>query len=260
MFLSFWLNNYGASLIDVKEAVVNDPAIKTVVDTRAPGKNYRIEVSIPVHVGIPPEGRVLTIRTNDPDKPVLTAKIMPQAQQPSPTTHAPEDMASRPTPPPPAETLLGKAVPTFKLKTIDGQEVSSDLKGKVTVLNFVSPLCPWCRKQIPEVEKIRAQYQSKGVRFVNVVNPNPTMQRVYTDAELAGAFGEMGSKLEVAPDVESKVGLLFSARSYPTLFVVDKEGKIASVDIGFNKVGLLQSQIEAALAGKPVPTGTQPTN
>jgi thiol-disulfide isomerase/thioredoxin len=259
----FWLNNYGASLVQVNQATVNDPGLTALVEERAPGKNYRIEVRVPINQGIPAEGRTLTVKTNDPEKPVLTARILPQIAPPVQTAKNTTTQPAR-TPPKPAESMLNQPAPTFSLKTTENRSLATDdLKGKITVLNFISTTCPWCRKQMPEVEKIRAVYQEKGVRFVNVVNPMKRVDKnnagqVYSNTELVEALKPMNSNLEVAPDHGMQAGRAFNATSYPSLFVIGKDAKIAAVDIGFNKVGQIAGQLDALLAGKPVPSASQP--
>ncbi|MFQ5590997.1 MAG: peroxiredoxin family protein [Phycisphaerae bacterium] len=64
--------------------------------------------------------------------------------------------------------MVGKPAPKFAAaKTIDGKELSNEtLKGSITVLDFFAGNCPHCNKQLPRVEKIRQEYEAKGVRFV----------------------------------------------------------------------------------------------
>jgi hypothetical protein len=107
---------------------------------------------------------------------------------------------------------------------------------------------------LPEVEAVRAVYQAKGVRFVNVVNGNPTTKREFTDAEITQTLNSLNSKSEVAVDRDRKAGLAFHATSYPTMFVVSAEARIVAVNVGYRKTGLLKEQLDALLAGKPVPT------
>ena len=54
------------------------------------------------------------------------------------------------------------------LDTLEGKKVASADFGKnvATVLNFVAPNCGYCKKQLPTVEKIREEYEKKGVRFL----------------------------------------------------------------------------------------------
>lgn len=131
----------------------------------------------------------------------------------------------------PAEEMQGQAAPSFSLTTLGGKTVSSDDFGKhpAMVLNFVAPNCGFCKRQIPNIEKIRAEYEAKGVRFVNV---SQTMRQEFTPEQAAEVFKGAGSNLELAIDKGNAVGREFKATSYPTMMVVDKSGKVAHVNIG----------------------------
>jgi peroxiredoxin len=58
--------------------------------------------------------------------------------------------------------------PTFSVKTLDGGTVSSsDLKGKVVVLNFWFIGCAVCRAQKPKLNELKAKFRSEdGVVFI----------------------------------------------------------------------------------------------
>jgi thiol-disulfide isomerase/thioredoxin len=257
--LQFWLNNYGASLVNVKQATVDDSNIKATVESRSPGKAFRIQVDVPAGAVIPAEGRVLTVETDDPEMPKLQARIFPPpGQNPAPANMAAQTQPAKPRIRP-SELLVGRPAPAFSLNTFDSKSLgTADLEGKITVLNFVSPACGYCKRQIPELEKIRASYQEKGIRFVNVVNMNPSGKREYSDTEVTQLMTTLGSHLEVAADTQPGAGRMFQVDGYPTCVVVGKDAKIASVNIGSNKVQLVPGHLDALLAGKSLPAASQP--
>ncbi|MGB2986115.1 MAG: TlpA disulfide reductase family protein, partial [Phycisphaerae bacterium] len=134
----------------------------------------------------------------------------------------------------PAEDMAGKPAPAFSLKTADGKTFSNAALASypATVLNFVAPNCGFSKRQVTKVETVRAEYEQKGVRFVNV---NQTFRKPYSAEEALEVFKGVGSNLELVYDDEANtVGNTFKATGYPTMFVVDKEGKIAHVNIGAN--------------------------
>jgi peroxiredoxin len=153
----------------------------------------------------------------------------------------------------PAEDLVGKPAPAFSVKTVDGKTVSNgDFKDHpATVLNFIAPNCGYCKRQLPNVEKVRAEYQAKGVRFVNVVQK---MRKDFSNEEILGVMKGAGSQLEVSTSDfgDNKVGGQFKAVSFPTLFVVNREGKIANVNVGAkqNLDSLLKGQLDVLLKSK----------
>ncbi len=248
--LIFTLANYGSKPVKITEANVDDSAITTILHPVNEGKNWRVEVRIPMSVVVPKDGRTLTVKTDDPEKPTLTGRIFPITPQPNlaqRTNVANPALQKRP-----AEYMLGQPVPSFSLTTFKGDKLSNEeLRGKITVLNFISPVCPWCKKQVPEVEKVREKYQDKGVRFVNVINPNPTGKKEFSQDEITKILTTLNSRLEVAADSHG-VRASFRATTYPTMFVVGKDAKIAAVDIGSGKAASLPAQLDALLAGKPI--------
>jgi hypothetical protein len=107
--------------------------------------------------------------------------------------------------------------------------------------------------QLPTVEKVRKEYESTGVRFVTVAQK---MRKDYTNDEIVDVMKKAGANLELATSdfATKKMGGQFKAVSFPTMFVVNREGKIAYVNIGAkqNLESLLKGQLDGLIKGKPV--------
>ena len=118
------------------------------------------------------------------------------------------------------------------------------------VLNFVAPNCGFCKKQVPNLDKVRAEYEAKGIRFVNVVQRMGTKD--FEPAEAVDIFKQAGSNLELAKDTGNEIGLLFKATSYPTMVIVGKDGKIEHVNVGAKPdiEQVVKSQLDALIAKK----------
>jgi len=189
-------------------------------------------------------------------KPIPQVVAAPPAQ---PSAVDQPTAPSQPAQPPqrPAMQLVGQPAPAFSIDTLDGKKVSSDdfKNHPATVLNFVAPNCGFCKKQLPNVESIRAEYEAKGVRFVNIAQKMGTKE--FTTEEMVDVFKGVGSRLELAKDSEDKIGQMFKAVSYPTMIVVNKDGKIEHVNIGAPQDidKSLKTQLDGLIAGK-TPGGT----
>jgi len=150
----------------------------------------------------------------------------------------------------PAMALEGKPSPTFSIKTKDGKLVANSefAKYPATVLNFIAPNCGFCKRQVPNVEKVRAEYEAKGIRFVNIAL---TMHKEYSLEDASIVYKGLGSHLEFAHDPKNVIGGKFKAVSFPTMIVVDKKGKIAHVNIGAKKdiIDVLKGQLDALMKG-----------
>lgn len=146
--------------------------------------------------------------------------------------------------------MVGKEAPAFSLATRDGDPISNVefSRSRATVLNFFAPNCGFCKRQIPKLETVRSEFEAKGVRFVNI---SETMRKVYTNDEVVAVIKSLGVRLELAHDPGNKVGRLFKAVSYPTMFVVGPDGKIKHVNIGAtaNIDATLKSQLGGILGG-----------
>lgn len=271
--------NYGKNPVKVLEASVDDPAVTVNVSERKVGESYTVQVQMPAGYQPPATGKSITLKTDDTEQPTITVPIQGSAlvRQPQKITGAVQAGKLEPTPAPspapapapaPAPTpaltpppvpvvrpVVPIAAPAFKLTTIDGKEITNEsLKGSVTVLDFFAVNCGFCKKQIPRVEPIRAEYADKGVRFINVSQKMGSKE--YTQDEVVDTMKQLGFRGEVALDHTNTVGQAFQASGFPTMVILDKEGKVAVTNVG--NIGDLEDrmkkQLDALIAGKPIPS------
>ena len=238
--------NYGSNPVKVLAATADDENITLAVKERTEGKAYTINIETPAGWTPPAGGRTITLKTDDPDKPTITIPVTTVAARRAPKKAVAK--AKRP-----AEQMVGKAAPGFSVKTTEDKTITTaDLTGKVTVLDFFAVNCGHCKKQIPRLETVRKDFESKGVRFIAV---SQTMRKPYSDEDVKKKINDLGFKGELVIDPGNTAGPLYKATSFPTMVVVGKDGKIAAVNIG--NVGDLESrmksQLDALLAGKPIP-------
>ena len=188
---------------------------------------------------------------------LLAGKPIPAALLPQANAPAARGSELRAT-----ETLVGLSTPAFKATTESDKPIANnDLGGaSVAVLDFFSPRCSFCRKQMPIVDEIRAAYESKGARFIYVSQKMRTPQDPTKD-ECTKMMQEIGIKGgELAMDPGNKIGELFKVDGYPTMVILDKSGKVAAVSIGARPdlAERMKGQLDALLAGKPIPAALLP--
>ncbi len=235
-------SNYGSSPAKVLSATIDDPKVTVTVAERKPGKNYDLRVEFPAAYQPPATGRTLTIKTDDKEFPELKVPIRgSRARQANAKKR-------------PAELLVGKPAPKFDGMTTGEKPLSNaTVKEAITVLDFFAVNCGYCSKQIPRMEKIRQDYEAKGVRFVAVAE---TMRnKKYTLEQVQEKIKTLGFRGELAYDPDNKIGPPFKATSFPTMMILGKNGKVAAANIG-NLADLetrMKGQLDALIAGKPVP-------
>jgi thiol-disulfide isomerase/thioredoxin len=196
------------------------------------GKNGKVQA---VHVGNVGD---LETKLKSQLEDLIAGKELAATPAPSAAPAAPKKR--------PAEELVGQPAPEFALTTMDGKAIASAdfSKHPATVLNFVAPNCGFCKKQVPNVDKVRAEFEAKGVRFVNVAEKMGAKE--FPNEEIIKIFKDAGSNLEMAKDDGNQVGQKYKATSFPTMVVVGKDGKVANVFVGAKPdiETLLKTQLE----------------
>jgi thiol-disulfide isomerase/thioredoxin len=247
--------NYGKDPVKVLEATVDDPTVTVNVAERKAGENYTIQVQMPAGYTPPSTGRTITLKTDDKEKPTITVPIQGTAAQPTPEKTAEKTTTTKPEAP---KSLVAKPAPPFKLTTIDGKEVSNEsVKGSVAVLNFFAPNCGFCKKQIPRLETVRAEYaESLSASSTSARNGRQGIHAGRSRDHDEGAAFPWRTPLNHTNDV----GQLFQASGFPTMVVLDKEGKVAVTNVG--NLGDLEErmkkQLNALIDGKPIPADAMP--
>jgi len=157
--------------------------------------------------------------------------------------------------PNPADELLGKPAPEFKLPLLSGGTVDlAKLKGKVVILDFWATWCGPCRKGLPALADLAKQYGSKGL-LVYAVNLRERPEQIRS------FLTKLKLELPVALDEDATVADRYKVSGIPQTVLVDAQGVVQAVHVGYYsgvKRKLLK-QVEALLAGKKL-VDTGPTS
>jgi len=148
--------------------------------------------------------------------------------------------------------LVGRMAPDFQLNDLQGMPVRlSDLRGKIVVLDFWSIKCPPCVAGLPILAKITSDREAEGVVFYAINSPDST------DA-IKTFLKNKGLSFLTLLDPNELVRKLFHVDGIPVTFVVDKSGKIQSVDLGYNleRESKLSDKLDTLLAGKSLLSGS----
>jgi len=164
---------------------------------------------------------------------------------------------------------VGQPAPDFTLPDLDGHAHRlSDLRGKIVVLEWFNPGCPYVQASHTRGSLVGAadRQQRAGVVWLAVNSAAPGKQGygIESNREAAKAWG---IDHPVLLDESGSVGKAYGATNTPHLFVVAKDGKLVykgAVDNspdgerGSPQGGALVEYVPAALedlaAGRPVRT------
>lgn len=136
------------------------------------------------------------------------------------------------------------AVPDATFTLLSGQKISTtDLKGKVYLINFWATSCVTCVKEMPQMVDTYKQYKDKGLDFVAVaMNYDPPMY-------VANYAKTRELPFKVAMDSDGAAAKAFgNVQLTPTTFVVDKNGKILKRYVGEPEWDALHKLLDGALA------------
>ncbi len=123
----------------------------------------------------------------------------------------------------------GKTSPTFTYENHKGGKTSlTDLKGKVVYVDVWATWCGPCKREIPFLKEVEAEYHGKNVAFVSisidVKRDYDTWRQMVTDKELGGI------QLMADSDWKSKFVTDYGIKGIPRFILIDTEGKIINSD------------------------------
>lgn len=100
-----------------------------------------------------------------------------------------------------------------------------DMKGKIVLLNFWATWCPPCRLEMPSIEVLwkKANTLPFTVMAVSVGEEKSTVDEFITQQKYS---------FPIYLDPSGALGSAFNARSIPTTYVVNKEGKVIAGIVG----------------------------
>jgi peroxiredoxin len=110
---------------------------------------------------------------------------------------------------------IGESAPAFKLKTIDGTDISSDLlKGRKTMLVFWSLTCPHCQAMMGELESWEKSRSDSEPSLL-----------VFSDGD-PDEFASVGLRAPIVLDKGYKTAAKFGMSGTPSAVLVDDNGTI----------------------------------
>lgn len=146
-----------------------------------------------------------------------------------------------------------KAAPDFSLKDADGRTVRlSDYRGKVVLINFWATWCGPCKIEIPWFIELEQTHKDRGFAVLGI-----SMDEDGWDV-VKPFLSRMKVNYRTLMGNDTVADLFGGVNSLPTSFIIDREGKVASVHVGLVSKSDYQNEIEELLAA-PAPVSTSAT-
>lgn len=121
--------------------------------------------------------------------------------------------------------LIGKPAPYFKAPTLENVNNSfstTDMKGKVWLLNVWASWCSACRDEHP----VLLEMSSQGLPLYGLDYKD-------TNLEAQNVLDRMGDPyIQTATDMTGKIGIDYGVYGVPETYVIDKAGVIRYKQIG----------------------------
>ncbi len=124
---------------------------------------------------------------------------------------------------------IGSMLPDFTVKDFQGNQFSSsELRGKVAIVDFWATWCEPCKKEMPGYQHLLDHYGSRGLA---VVGFKATMMADTEDpVRFAQKIGVLYPLAIGGPAIAAKFGEL---QGLPTTFIYDRRGILRQKIIGF---------------------------
>ncbi len=126
---------------------------------------------------------------------------------------------------------IGMPVPVFKYEQEKGKLVkSSDLKGKVVLINFFATWCGPCKVELPKIQSEIWEKHQANPKFVMLTFGREHSWKEVNDFRINNKF-----PFPLYPDPTRGVYGLFATQLIPRSFLIDEAGKIIFMTEGFEE-------------------------
>lgn len=119
--------------------------------------------------------------------------------------------------------MEGTAFPDFSFKDLNGNIVSNEtMKGKIIVIKCWYIHCTPCIREFPQVNKLTEEYKDrKDILFISLAEDSPEQLKAF--------LARKPLLYSVIPDMKVYMNESLQLNSFPTHFILNKEGLISKV-------------------------------
>ena len=130
-----------------------------------------------------------------------------------------------------AAPVVGKPAPNFKLADVDGRPVTlSQFKGKIVVLEWNNPECPFVKKHYSSgnMQKTQAAARKDGAVWLTINSSAPGKQGNVSGPQAKTIVAaQKAQPTAYLLDPQGVVGKTYAAKTTPHMYIVNKAGILA---------------------------------
>lgn len=139
------------------------------------------------------------------------------------------------------------AAPDFTLYDQYGNRHSlSEYKGKTVFLNFWATWCPPCRGEMPDIEEVYKEYNENKDDVIILGVASPDTPREGSKEEISDFLRKKGYTFPVVFGEKDSMLYKYSISSFPSTFIIDKEGFVKQYARGAMSKSTMKRFIESA--------------
>ncbi|MDN3693441.1 TlpA disulfide reductase family protein [Chryseobacterium tructae] len=128
------------------------------------------------------------------------------------------------------EIVENQALPDFSILTEKGLLKSSDLKGKVVLINFFATWCGPCLQELPHLQsEVWDKYKNNSQFSLLVIG------REHSQREIEAFKIKKGYNLPMYADEKRSVYSLFAKEYIPRNYIINKEGKVVYTSVSYDE-------------------------
>ncbi|MCC9065883.1 TlpA family protein disulfide reductase [Flavobacterium piscisymbiosum] len=119
--------------------------------------------------------------------------------------------------------MEGTPFPKFSFKDLNGNLITNEsMKGKIIVIKCWYIHCTPCIKEFPQVNKLADEYKDrKDILFISLAEDSPEKLKAF--------LTKRPLKYSVVPNLKVYMNEALQLNSFPTHFILNKDGMIAKV-------------------------------
>lgn len=152
----------------------------------------------------------------------------------------------------PEQSLVTENKAPLAPEISEGQWINSEpltlqsLRGRVVLIEFWTFACYNCRNTLPTIKSWDMRYRNQGLTIIGVHTPELDIERNIDS--LRREVAALGISYPVVSDNDYATWKAYKVEAWPTLFVLDKEGRVRWTRVGEGAYAETEDVIKKLLA------------